>query len=262
MANIDLLDLTQTLKCFIWEHRQKFETKHNNMFSFSLSDIQRYYGYLIMIQNKYPNLYTKNKANAENTLKSLKHMKTDGGVMTKKQINLLNESASISNEVLFLTESFFLFSKILLDKIARFVEFYFGQSRGLSLDSHDDLVKRFSKYSSLKGLKVSKSYIRISKSLKEEVSDFRDQHIAHHKNPRTVRITMLGKPKSASLLMSQIYPKDTEKQIQSVETEELLDLINEYLLEVINLIVKNEHQTALTTLPAHKTGNKYDLPPF
>ena len=43
-------------------------------------------------------------------------------------------------------ESYYLFSKIMLDKIVHALEFYFGQGRKKSLDSHDGLVKNSASY--------------------------------------------------------------------------------------------------------------------
>jgi len=80
-----------------------------------------------------------------------------------------------------------IFAKIALDKIVHVIEFYFGQGRGIRLNSHDDLTKGITKFASLKGLSLPEVYVALSEHLKKDVSDFRDYQIEHEKSPRTTR---------------------------------------------------------------------------
>lgn len=239
--------LSDILSQFIWEHRKRFEVRHNNYFGFSFSDIQRYYSFLELIQEKFPALYDRNCRNAEKSLKIINKLKSSGPISDEHQV-LIDEAIKISNEILFQVECFFLFSKILLDKIARSIELYFGPSSKLSLDSHDDLVKFFPKYCVVKDIELSDSFVSISKQLKEQVSDFRDYQIAHNKSPRTIKFPNLGKPKSASMKLSKLYPNDTDMQFESSETGNVLNLIEQYIVEVINLLKSNEEKTTLKRL--------------
>jgi hypothetical protein len=106
-------------------------------------------------------------------------------------------------------ESFYLFAKILLDKIARAIEFYFGPQRGLALDSHDDLVRRFQRYGQAKVLEAPLGLLTSAQSLREKVSDFRDQYIAHEKSPRTIRQLTWDESRRVKMVLTRVYP--TEK---------------------------------------------------
>jgi hypothetical protein len=72
-----------------------------------------------------------------------------------------------------------LFAKILLDKIARAIEFYFGTVP----DSHDDFVKHLDRYVRAKDLSLPRGFKQDLQGLKREISDFRDYQIAHEKSP-------------------------------------------------------------------------------
>ena len=62
--------------------------------------------------------------------------------LTEEDTTEWERQSQLTTELHLEIETFHLFAKILLDHAARFIERYFGKSRGLSLDSHDDLVKR------------------------------------------------------------------------------------------------------------------------
>ncbi len=63
-----------------------------------------------------------------------------GDAFTKEESAFLDQGPVLFNQLHLEIESFDLFAKIFLDKIANFLEFYFESARGLSLDSHDQLV--------------------------------------------------------------------------------------------------------------------------
>src|SRR5260370_5932326 len=109
---------------------------------------------------------------------------------------------------------------MLLDKIARAVEFYFGKARKLPLDSHDDFVKCVKAYSITKDLSLDENLLTLARKLKNDISDFRDSQIAHLKSPRTVRGTTV----EGRMSLSKIYP--TEKDEQK-ETQLLYNLSSE-----------------------------------
>ncbi len=248
MADKQYLNLNDILNQFIWEHRKRFEVRDNNFFALSFSDIQRYHSFLHLIQEKFPDLYFKNRINAEKNLKLIEKLKKSVPITDELQASL-DEASKISNEALFQVESFFLFSKILLDKIARSIELYFGPVRKFSLDSHDDLVKSFPKYCAVKQIEIPDSFMDISRQLKEEVSDFRDYQIAHNKSPRTLKWPIvLENPQGGRVTLAKLYPRDVDKTLDSSETSKVLSLIENYIIEVMNLLNTNTDRTALRKL--------------
>jgi hypothetical protein len=74
-------------------------------------------------------------------------------------------------------ENFYPFAKILLDKIAHSLEFYFGPGRKKSLDFYNGLVKNFPSYAVAKRLRLPADFMTIAAGLKKDISDYRDYEI-------------------------------------------------------------------------------------
>src|SRR4030042_5052292 len=96
---------------FIMQHRDRFNDRHNNMFSFSFGEIDRYLRYLEIVYDRYViasnNLVThvrfefnSIKENSKTTVSNTQMIKTS------KMHDLLNLEI----------ETFYLLAKILLDK--------------------------------------------------------------------------------------------------------------------------------------------------
>jgi hypothetical protein len=167
--------------------------------------------------------------------------------MTEEEVALHDSGANLSLHVHFETETFYLHAKILLDNVARAIELYFGQARGLALDSHDDLTKRLAAYATDRGLSdPSKALLDLVERLKRDISDYRDYQISHEKSPRTMKATIytLDDPKSMRVLSNQLYPKAKDAQVESRALHELLVDIETYLRATMNWIAENHARTA------------------
>jgi hypothetical protein len=160
---------------------------------------------------------------------------------------LYAESLERSYPVHLDVESFYLFAKILLDHVARAVEFYFGKARDLSLDSHDDFTKRAGPYLKTRGIAVSDAFAARLHDLKRRIADLRDYQIAHEKSPRASRGTMFNMRTGGNVRVSygRMFPKEGEVPIESEQLGDLLAAIDAYLADVIALIRANGDKTAL-----------------
>jgi len=104
-------------------------------------------------------------------------------------------------------ESFYLFAKILLDKVAHFVEFYFGQGQGCSLVSQDQFVKNLPTHAALKGIKFTDRFAETMKTLKQDISDHRDYQIAHEASPKTLHGTLFDAEGKTKIFSNRLYPR-------------------------------------------------------
>lgn len=235
----------EILSEFINTTRSRFSTRYNNLFAFSFSQVSRYYEFLKIIQERYHRIsadFIENSKAQQATFQSGTHTVTD------KQMRLLNKGREITTILHLEIESYFLFAKILLDKVARVIEFYFGKARGLSLDSHDDLVKNFGNYISTKKLTEPPTELKeLMRNLKEYVSDYRDKEIAHEKSPRTIKTTMFsyGAISKTRIASTRIYPTEKDKQVENKEIDQTMNLIDKYIEQVIQYINTNETKTSL-----------------
>lgn len=235
------------MNAFIASERNRFDTRDNNLFAFAFSKVTRYYEFLLVISERHKEISKLFLDNLKEFQDSLD--KSPGShAMTQKQMEIQAEGSLITTKLHLEIESFYLFAKILLDQLSRAIEFYFGQANKLSLDSHDLFTKNIQKYSSAKGITLSNDLIYLARKLKEDISDFRDYQIAHHKNPRTVRGTMFDVTGETRMMLHSVYPKPTDKQIESKNIRELLNAIDGYVDEVLIFFQTNSTKTNLHSI--------------
>lgn len=228
---------------FVIEQRDRFTNDHNNAFAFSWAKVTRRLAFLDIIQARYEQV---GAAFIANSTASRKLVKPGTQPVTPDMMALHHEGARLGTELHLEIESFYLFAKIVLDDIARAIEFYFGSASGLALDSHDDLSKRMEKYAAAKGLAVTAELVAAIVNLRERVSDFRDQKISHEKSPRTMQGTSWKGEGSPTIMMTRIFPRETDPQ--QAESEPLGDLrtaIDRYIQGVISFINANADKTRL-----------------
>ncbi len=151
-------------------------------------------------------------------------------------------------------ESFYLFAKILLDKMARSVEYYFGSAPRLPLDSHDDLAKRIVDYAAAKQLDVTEEFVSKANSWRERVSDYRDYNIAHEKSPRTLRATALDAEGGTRMVLVRLFPTERDRQVESEPLENLLPQLDQYIQNLIDVLKVNQDKTNLEVLESSAEG--------
>lgn len=228
---------------FIQSERDRFETRHNNIFSFSFSSIITYLEYLEIIFDRYQKSSSDTIINSKLIRESFAGT---NGPIPKEHLLLLEENRRISRGLHLEIESFYLFSKILLDKVTQAIEYYFGPLRSYSLDSHDDFTKNIQKYAEAKNLNINSEFVALVEKCKLLISDYRDKNVSHEKSPRTMKGTSYsletGKTK---MFLNRIYPKDTEEQTESIPLDELFSLIDEYIDALIEFLNANLDKTSL-----------------
>jgi len=227
---------------FVDAERERFTTVDNNRFAFSFSQIARYAEFIEIIARRQTEAGLKFVANAV----ALQAAVPSGDPsLTAEQKRLLEEGHKLTDAPHLEIESCYLFAKILLDKIARSIEFYFGQGRNCSLDSHDDLIKYLGRNSTIKCLSVPARLSELALSLQQDISDLRDYRIAHDKNPRRVLGTAFGLDGKTTMISTTIYPTPNDRQSQTKDPNDLLTEIGDYIDSVIDLIRTNRHLTKL-----------------
>jgi hypothetical protein len=242
--------MKQKLTDFIISERNRFENRHNNLFAFSFGDIGRYYEFLEAIFTRYK-IASKNFMDNINIRQELSKSFGQGShVMTREEVDLLNKSVELTTILHLEIESFYLFAKILLDKVAHAIEFYFGQVRKMPLDSHDDLAKNFQEYISVKKLVINQELPEMISKLKTHISDYRDQKIAHEKSPRAVKATIFQADGKTRMSVTKMFPtekdnKELEDDVKTKFTEDLKGEIDAYLSIIVDFIKENNQKTNL-----------------
>lgn len=225
---------------FIQTERERLAVEDGNIFAFSFGKVTRHWMFLEIIRQRYQDASAAFIAHSE----AFRAMIKPGGphTMTVEQMKLQGQGGYLSNLVHLEIESYYLFAKIMLDEIFHAIENYFGPARGLSLDSHDDLAKRLHGYAATKGLTIPESFEQAVSDLRQRISDFRDQQIAHEKSPRTMRGTMWDADGQVMLATNRLYPKDTDKQVNSESLASLAAALEAYVDSVMTFIETNRSQ--------------------
>jgi hypothetical protein len=244
--------MTQGLAQFIDERRHQVDEKFNNIFAFSWGKVLRRLSFLDLLEARYKKLSSEL---IENFTATQGLMETRPGThpISPELRTLMIAGQHLITELHLQIESHYLFAKIALDDIARAVELYFGQSRGLSLDSHDDFSKKAEKYSASLNLTIPRGLLEAAADLKGRISDLRDYQISHDKSPRTIKGTSWSKNRGAQMFLSRMYPKETDPEhIQTEDLVELRNSLNSYIDSIVGFLKTNDDRTALksSALPA------------
>lgn len=240
------MNTTQRLREFIDTERLRFEDRHNNMIALSFGEVLTYYQFLTIIEERYKNIeqeYTENIKMKREILKS----NTGTSSSAVPLIELYNQGVHLHTLLRLEAESFYIFAKIALDKIVHAIELYFGQGRGLPLDSHDNFKRHINEFARQKRLDLPGGYVALIEKLKKDISDFRDYQIEHQKSPRTIRPVLYDDVSGLKMVIAKIYPTSNEAgQIEMEHIDELRREIEEHIENTIGLIEVNRDKTALT----------------
>lgn len=170
---------------------------------------------------------------------------------SKLVFDLFNKDFEIKEEIQLYIESFYLFSKILLDKVAIAIWQYFGrvQEKGLTLSSNDDLTKHLKKYAEIKSINLPDDILIKAQLLRNSISDFRDWQISHERNPerkiKWSRMTILDRG-ALKLRINRFFSKEKKETIFSHKLNDLQNEIFEYIVLVVKLIKDNRKLTTYT----------------
>ena len=227
---------------FIGLQCRRFAFEPDNMFAFAFSKVSHYWRFLEIIYERYQlasHAYMENTTALRGTIKPGTHM------LTEEQDRLSDEAVPLQAKLHLEIESYYLFAKILLDVTAHAIEYYFGPARGLSLDSHDDLSKSFSKYVAVKSLDNNDALCKKITELKSLIADFRDYQIAHEKSPRTTKGTIYNIEGNARLATGRLFPRASDNPSSSSDLTHLRTEIEGYVELVTTFIEANQDKTAL-----------------
>ena len=215
------------------------------MFAFSWAKVSRRWGFMEIIEGRYKDASAAYIANSE----AVRNAVTAGVAPVTPEFEAIwKESYPLKLKLDLEVELAYLFAKIVLDDVARAIEYYFGQQRGLALDLHDDLAARLEAYATAKGLTLSREFLDRIADLKKRICDFRDQQIAHEKSPRTTYGTAWDKESDARMVGTRLYPKESDPAPSEAETPvQLRASVEAYLDQVADFLRANEAKTNLKT---------------
>ena len=227
---------------FVMSERRLYGTHDNNRVGFSLGQIGRYLRFVEIARSRY---LPVSKTVAERFRKTMEEARQNLGTreLIPEEIAELEKEGQLHQLLHFEIESFFLFAKILLDKIAHFIGDYFGQAHGVSFRSHDKLCKGIDQYLKEKNLQIPSGMKNTMVELRSLVADYRDKQIAHLQNPRALHVTQIAANGAAQIGASTLYPNEKDKFSSSPSVEHVCAVIEVYMSQLESLIEINRSKS-------------------
>lgn len=215
---------------FIESERSRYSEDSNNLFAISGSQFSRYLQFLVIIADRHHKA-AKASSDYMNNLNDFMKNDTKGKIAVSRLEKLDAGLKLVQLE----TESFFIFSSIYLDKVAHFIDNYFGRQRGLSLQSHKKLSKNFNEFTINNGITVPKTLFNDITWLYNKITVTRNKMITHQKNPRTI----YGASAKGDFSLIFLYPKESDKQVTTPNVEVVAKRLEIYTKRIISLIRSN-----------------------
>ena len=148
-------------------------------------------------------------------------------------------------------ESFYLFSKILLDRTAQLMHWWFADTRmarGISIQRHSQLVDHLGQLIVAGQLVVPEEILDLARTLQAQISDYRDEEVVHdakHAFPATLW-TAQGQAKIVKVRLGGA--KGAFNASESEHVDELSDARRRYVGLAMQLLTLNRDKAKLASL--------------
>lgn len=233
-------NLVDRFEAFVLSERERYYADDNNLFASSLGHVGRYLRFIEIAKSRYIMTGEKVTQRFQAVMAVSRHHPNGTRELTGKEANDLRGDVNIHINLHYEIESFCLFAKILLDTIARCIWDYFGHTRGITITSHTTLQKHLDKYAKDKDLQIPDNMNSIIEELTTSVIEYRDKHISHQHNPRTIHTTHILIGKGTRIGGTALYRKQTDKYFESPNIEHIYNVIEQYI-EQIQILVQTNH---------------------
>jgi len=220
---------------FMQEERDQLQADESNYFALVFGEISKYYEYLSIVWPRYRDI---SKVYVEEARKATAHRMTEPsgvGPLTEYELQELELSRERQTLLHFELESIFIFSSILLDRIAAATQYYFGQSSG-QWRSFETMMKYFEGYCQNKGLPApSPEMLKAIRWLHKNVSEFRHLLVIHkHENDYRVRLSYgtgysNDEDDEAYFNLGLMYPQGSEEPVVSEKPQNILSKLNIFI---------------------------------
>ncbi|MCE7980781.1 MAG: hypothetical protein DYG89_06280 [Caldilinea sp. CFX5] len=241
------MSLKEQLIEFAEKEKEFYASKDAELFDVSIAQVIQYYDFLTILLSNYDNYasnFTSLQIMFRNTIGYDEEDSRNPYGISRKEMN--KHSQECGQQLTLLIESFYLFAKLTLDKIALFIQLYFGQAKGLSLISHTQLYKNFGRYIQLKDLKEGELFLDLAGFFDRIITQYRDKQIIHLQNLRVSKGIVHDWSRSLNNARLITIPKLNTDNREIAESEilpNLMDQINKYLIHFMYLIELNRSKS-------------------
>ena len=240
---------------FVEEARKYFENKDSNVLGVSIGNWLRYFDFLEIILEKYESLNTAYiQASGEQMALIKERADTTGLTKGNSEITeLYNKTQKIGIKLHLAIESFYIFSQVLLDRIADSIRYFFGIKYDGLGSTHIKLKAKWDKFVVHKNIEVKPLDIYSQmESLGEIVTKYRNTEIQHLSEPRKLFGSTWGPDKKVKIYSNVLYPTESESenialiQKSTIDPSKLLSDLKTYAISVTELFTVNFNRSNLT----------------
>ena len=221
---------------FMQEERSQLQADESNYFALVFGEISKYYEYLSIVWPRYREI---SKVYVDAARKAMtRRMAEPSGVsrpLTEFELHELELSWQRQTLLHLELESIFIFTSILLDRIASATQYYFGQSSG-QWRSFEAMMKYFEDYCQNKGLPApSSEMLEVIRWLYKNVSEFRHLLVVHkHENDYRVRLNFAtgfsnNGDDEAYFNLGLMYPQGNEVPVILEKPQTILSKLNLFI---------------------------------
>jgi hypothetical protein len=232
---------------FVHVDRERFDERAGDILAVYAQQLAELVGYLEVTADDYEVAngdYQNSLDRLHPVIEAIKE-RTGGSAlpeqMTADELELHDEVGLSGLKVYLRIETFYLFAKILLDRLARLVPHYFGHGHGVKLSKHSQLKDALPAFAEQKGLALPPQLLDRIDELTRRISDYRNKTITHGHSPRTYRGTAIYLNTGEAMISThRLYPVDASDAAQQSETPRtLLPLIEDYIDELVAFLGSN-----------------------
>ncbi|MGH7660572.1 MAG: hypothetical protein ACRENA_06615 [Vulcanimicrobiaceae bacterium] len=167
----------------------------------------------------------------------------DGGAITydDEMATMDAEMADLLDVAHLDLETFFLFAKTVLDRVAQYVELYFGSEPKLPVRAHEKLYANFGEYSTRRGIVVPDGFT-------QSVRDVQDMIFTHQPESATNDARVAQSPSDLMIAHTDERPGPNGAHRVtrlSLTTGQLLNVVDAYLRLVLELIKRNPNRARM-----------------
>jgi len=222
---------------------ERTDTDIANKIGINISLWSRYYEFLEIVLKRYE---AANSAFMSGIEQQFATMTPGTKVLSEDDLREQEHSASLWLKLHLEIESFYIFAKILLDRISDTFSYYFAYPLKKSGSTHSQLTSCFGKVCTDKCLVVQPANLHSTMEvLKRRIINYRNKAIEHVSDPRLIHGTRWGSGKTA-IAPRFIPPSDSDITQETGDLNELFKLLDQYIVTMLDFFEANVEKSILT----------------
>lgn len=243
--------ILDAIEAFKQRLEPQLQPQKGRSFFMTLTQWQENRGFLELIVARYDRVST-GFAPLFDTLKEAMAKQETGKAPTQLFLQVIGTTAGLMLPLMLEIRSFYLFSKILLDRVADSIAYFGGVTIKGRGPRHEFVIRGFPKLARERGWVVDAGFSTEVATLRRRIIDYRDRMIDHLRDPR-VSSTLVWNPNEPPAIQPWVFlPGDEPAQGPSQPNENLHDLLtvlDAYLGRVLGFFETNLASSAVVNTP-------------